>query len=89
MEISRTPLDAGFQMEEIKQQIKDELSVELAVYHKGNQAGNGVNGSSQKEPLILQMVTPDLRVLAEWLVDDITEIQNFKDNRIQTFKGGQ
>ncbi|USK44652.1 phage tail protein [Cytobacillus oceanisediminis] len=88
MEISRTPLDAGFQMEEIKQQIKDELSVELAVYHKGNQAGSGVN-STEKQPLLLQMVTPDLRVLAEWLVDDITEIQNFKDNRIQIFKGGQ
>ncbi|MBY0157268.1 phage tail protein [Cytobacillus oceanisediminis] len=88
MEISRTSLDAGFQMDEIKQQIKDELSVDLAVHHKGYQTGNGLNGS-EKQPLVLQMVMPDGRVFAEWIVDDITEMQNFEENRIRKFKRGQ
>lgn len=40
-----------------------------------------------KQPVIFQLVTPDTRILAEWLVDDITELQNFKQARINLFKG--
>lgn len=40
-----------------------------------------------KQPLILQMVTPDNRELARWLVDDITDLQDFKNNRIKLFGG--
>jgi len=39
----------------------------------------------EKQPLIFQIVTPDQRVFAEWLVDDITQIQNFKINRQKLF----
>jgi phage-related minor tail protein len=42
---------------------------------------------SPKQPIILQLVTPDFRELASWLVDDITELQNFKQNRINLFEG--
>jgi TP901 family phage tail tape measure protein len=45
--------------------------------------------SVQKQPLIIQMVTPDERIMAEWLVDDITEMQEFKANRIKVFEGGR
>jgi phage-related minor tail protein len=38
-----------------------------------------------KQPVILQMVMPNERVMAEWLVDDITDIQNFKSNRLKVF----
>lgn len=38
-----------------------------------------------KQPIIIQMVTPDSRVLAEMMVDDITSLQDFQNNR---FKGG-
>jgi phage-related protein len=41
-----------------------------------------------KQPIIIQMVTPDKRVLAEMVVDDVTEIQGFKTNRTKTFEGG-
>jgi hypothetical protein len=40
-----------------------------------------------KQPLIIQMVTPDDRVMAEWLVDSISDLQEFKTNRIKVFKG--
>jgi phage-related minor tail protein len=38
--------------------------------------------------LIIQMVTPDKRVLAEMVVDDVTEMQNSKDNINKIFEGG-
>ncbi len=34
------------------------------------------------------MVTPDKQVLAEMVVDDVTRIQTFKQNRNLAFEGG-
>lgn len=42
---------------------------------------------SQKQPVILQLVSPDNREMARWLVDDITDLQNFNNNRIRLFGG--
>jgi TP901 family phage tail tape measure protein len=52
-------------------------------------SSNGNNRNAQKQPLILQMVTPDNRMMAEWLVDDITDLQNFKSKRLTLFSGGR
>lgn len=38
-----------------------------------------------KQPIIIQMVTPDRRVLAEMVVDDVTELQDFKKARNEMF----
>lgn len=38
-----------------------------------------------KQPAIIQLITPDRRVFAEWLVDDITDMQNFKQARMKLF----
>ncbi len=40
-----------------------------------------------QQPLIIQMITPDKRVLAEMVVDDVTQIQDFKKNRTRQFEG--
>ncbi len=40
-----------------------------------------------KQPLIIQMITPDNRELARWLVEDITDLQAFNNNRIKLFGG--
>ncbi|MFE4525444.1 phage tail tape measure protein [Cytobacillus firmus] len=40
-----------------------------------------------KQPLIIQMVAPDNREMARWLVDDISDLQDFKNNRIKLFGG--
>lgn len=45
---------------------------------------SNVNATS-KQPVVIQLVTPERRVMAEWLVDDITEIQRFKEARIRMF----
>ena len=37
------------------------------------------------QPMIIQLVTPDRRVLAEYVVDEITELQRFKEARIRRF----
>lgn len=37
------------------------------------------------QPMIIQLVTPDRRVLAEYVVDEITEMQNFKRRRRERF----
>lgn len=42
---------------------------------------------SGKQPLILQLVTPESREIASWIVDDITDLQEFKTNRINLFRG--
>lgn len=36
------------------------------------------DNDTQKQPAIIQVVTPEKRELARWLVDDITEFQDFK-----------
>ncbi|USK46350.1 DUF2207 domain-containing protein [Cytobacillus oceanisediminis] len=41
-----------------------------------------------KQPLIVQLMFPDGRMLAQTLVDDITELQNFNERRHKTFQGG-
>ncbi len=82
-------IDFSSEVDHLKRQIKQELSVDMSVNHEGRTAvENGVNGS-EKQPLVLQMVMPDGRVFAEWIVDDITEMQNFEENRIRKFKRGQ
>lgn len=46
-----------------------------------------LSGSRPKQPLIIQLVTPDNREMAKWLVDDITDLQGFKQARIRLFEG--
>jgi tape measure domain-containing protein len=36
------------------------------------------NEEPQKQPAVIQVVTPEKREVARWLVDDLTEFQNFK-----------
>ncbi|MBT2680055.1 hypothetical protein J7E38_13655 [Bacillus sp. ISL-35] len=86
MEINRTSLDAGFQIDEIKQQVKDELSVDLVIHHISGQASQ-VESAGEKEPRIFQLVTPQGRVLAEWIADDVTEVQNQKKRLHRHNKG--
>jgi hypothetical protein len=43
---------------------------------------------TQKQPVIIQMLMPDSRVFAEYMVDDITDMQSFKQGRLQAFGGG-
>jgi phage-related protein len=45
-------------------------------------------GKEEKQPIIIQMLTPDKRVLAEMVVDDVTQMQDFKKNRTRQFEGG-
>ncbi|MBP3038061.1 phage tail tape measure protein [Bacillaceae bacterium Marseille-Q3522] len=40
-----------------------------------------------KQPVVIQVVTPDERELARWLVDDITDLQQFNENRFNLFEG--
>lgn len=46
------------------------------------------NESNYKQPVIFRFVTPDLRELAEIMVDDITEFQEFKLDRNKLIRGG-
>jgi phage-related minor tail protein len=46
-----------------------------------------LNSSSSKQPTIIQIVTPDRRELARWIVDDLTEFQDFNLNRKLGFEG--
>ncbi len=41
-----------------------------------------------KQPVIIQMMMPDSRVFAEYVVDDITDMQSFKQGRLRAFGGG-
>lgn len=43
---------------------------------------------SEKQPLIVQLVTPNMRVLAEQMIDDITDKQNYRLDRKKIFEGG-
>ncbi|MBX9972541.1 hypothetical protein [Cytobacillus firmus] len=47
-----------------------------------------VKSTIPKQPIIIQMVTPDLRVLAEMLVDDISSFQGTKQRTKELFEGG-
>jgi phage-related minor tail protein len=42
--------------------------------------------SRYRQPQIIQMVTPDKEVLAEMVVDDVTELQDFEINRDRSFE---
>jgi TP901 family phage tail tape measure protein len=42
---------------------------------------------SRTTPAVIQIVTPDRRTLAQWLVDDITEFQEFNLLRERRFEG--
>jgi TP901 family phage tail tape measure protein len=42
---------------------------------------------SNVRPAVIQIVTPDRRTLAQWLVDDITEFQEFNLLRARRFEG--
>jgi phage-related minor tail protein len=44
---------------------------------------NSNAATATKQPAIIQIVTPDKRGLAEWIVDDITEFQEFNLNRFR------
>ncbi|USK40175.1 hypothetical protein LIS77_06660 [Cytobacillus firmus] len=51
--------------------------------------GRGIASTmGTRQPMIIQMVTPDRRVLAEMVVDDITEIQEFNQDRKSKFSKG-
>jgi tape measure domain-containing protein len=53
-----------------------------------NQTRNILNNQAEtKQPAIIQVVTPDKRTLAEWLVDDITEYQELNLEIKSVFKG--
>lgn len=46
-----------------------------------NTMGPSGANTQPKQPVIIQVVTPDKRAMARWLSDDITEFQEFKLNR--------
>jgi phage-related minor tail protein len=50
-----------------------------------NATRNKLSKKETKQPAIIQVVTPDKRTLAEWLVDDITEYQEFNISRKLAF----
>ncbi|UQX52283.1 hypothetical protein M5V91_14530 [Cytobacillus pseudoceanisediminis] len=51
--------------------------------------GRGIASTmGTRQPMIIQMVTPDRRVLAEMVVDDITELQEFNQDRKSKFSKG-
>jgi hypothetical protein len=52
-----------------------------------NVTRNKLSKQEAKQPTIIQIVTPDKRKLAEWLVDDITDFQEFSLARKSAFEG--
>lgn len=52
-----------------------------------NETKKIMNNQAQppKQPAIIQIVTPDKREMARWLVDDLTEFQEFKTARLDQF----
>jgi hypothetical protein len=52
-----------------------------------NVTRNKLSKQETKQPTIIQIVTPDKRKLAEWLVDDITDFQEFSLARKSAFEG--
>ncbi|RNC96265.1 hypothetical protein [Lysinibacillus halotolerans] len=48
--------------------------------------GKGIASTMNMGPQVIQLVTADSRVLAEWIADDVTEIQSFKENRALSFR---
>jgi phage-related minor tail protein len=52
-----------------------------------NVTRNKLGKQETKQPTIIQIVTPDKRKLAEWLVDDITDFQEFSLARKSAFEG--
>lgn len=60
---------------------------------EANRVVNQLNGQQMekaptpKQPIIIQAVTTDMKVLAEHLVDDITDLQKFNTFRINLFEG--
>ncbi|WHY75703.1 hypothetical protein QNH20_16415 [Neobacillus sp. WH10] len=50
-----------------------------------NESRQMLNQQEIKQPVIIQMVTPDRRVLAEMVVDDITQMQEFNLDRKKKF----
>jgi phage-related minor tail protein len=53
-----------------------------------NATRNKLSKQETKQPAIIQVVTPDKRTLAEWLVDDITEYQELNLDRKLAFGRG-
>jgi tape measure domain-containing protein len=49
---------------------------------------NNAGSKESRQPLIVQLVTPDSRIFSEWLVDDLTNLQKFNTNRISLFEKG-
>ena len=63
------------------------------------QGGSVLGGSSRpntvpnempksSQPLIIQLVTPDKREFAKWMINDITELQNLTSSRLSLFERG-
>jgi phage-related minor tail protein len=52
-----------------------------------NRTNQMLSQSETKQPVVIQIVSPEKRTLAEWLVDDITDFQNFNSARKLTFEG--
>lgn len=52
---------------------------------KTNTTTNKKEERQDRQPAVIQIVTPDKREFARWLVDDVTEFQEFKMNRIRQF----
>jgi phage-related minor tail protein len=52
---------------------------------RGASVSNQTTSPLPKQPVLLQLLMPNERVMAEWLVDDITALQEFKANRIKVF----
>lgn len=62
--------------------------IDLSGAHTAPLATSGAYGESMtKQPLIIQMVTPDKRVLAEMVVDDITGLQSQNKRLNNRFRG--
>lgn len=50
--------------------------------------GQGIASTMNLGPQYIYLMTPESRVFAEWVVDDVTEIQAFKENRSNSFRSG-
>jgi TP901 family phage tail tape measure protein len=62
--------------------------IDAGFTNQGNESKNNTEPrQSEKQPVILQIVTPDKRVFAEWIVDDVTEVQEFNLARELGFEG--
>ncbi|KIL46153.1 phage tail protein [Jeotgalibacillus campisalis] len=74
-DIGMNAVDSGWQIDALKQDIENSLDVELRVKHEGTLGTTTTSPENQQTREIIRLVTVDGRVMAEYVVDDVTEIQ--------------